>query len=229
MFEVRTAADVLELARPGSTVLSTGWRGGRQRADAVHSITVPEGWAPSDTDAYVDERFAAAGFERDGPVLFTGVAVEHARGARLEPVEAIATAGVSNPAGLPLDPQGGDLPEGDFVPGTVNVVVGTDLAPAPGAMANLVGVVASARATTLLEVAGVPATTTDATVVVADPAGEPTEFSGPATRIGAATRACVRDAVQAALEARYGDDPLPTVAEAEYGVVTDARAEVFEP
>jgi hypothetical protein len=32
--------------------------------------------------------------------------------------------------------------------------------------------------------------------------------------------------VLASLDSRYADEPLPTVETAEYGVVTDARAEV---
>lgn len=229
MFETTIAADVLELARPGSVWLSTGWRGGRTRADAAHSITVPEGWRPDETHAYVDRRLAQAGFDRDGPVLFTGVAAEHARGARLGPVEAYATAGLSNPAALPTDPAGGALPDGEHVPGTVNVVVGAESALAPGAMANLVAVAAEARATTLLDAAGVPGTSTDATVVVADPDGPQTEFSGAATRVGAAARACVREAVGAALDARYDGAAVPTPREADHAIVTDARAEVFRP
>lgn len=229
MFETATAGDVLELARPGSLWLSTGWQGGRQRADAAHSITVPEGWRPDDTGEYVDRRLAEAGFDRDGPVLFTGVAAEHARGARLGPVEAYATAGLSNPAALPTDPPGGELPAGEYVPGTVNVVVGAEAALSAGAMANLVAVAATARAATLLDAVGVPGTTTDATVVVADPEGPSREFSGAATTVGAAARACVREAVSAALAARYDDESPPTVTTARYGVVTNARAEVFHP
>jgi len=50
----------------------------------------------------------------------------------------------------------------------------------------------------------VPGTTSDAVVVASDPDGDPATFSGSATRVGAATRACVREAVDAALDARYG-------------------------
>ena len=67
-------------------------------------------------------------------------------------------------------------------------------------------------------------------VVADDPDGEPAEFSGSATAVGAAARACVRDAVRASLRSRYpdGDTPGPA-ADVEHGVATDERAEVFDP
>jgi adenosylcobinamide hydrolase len=128
-----------------------------------------------------------------------------------------------------MDPPGGGLPDGELVPGTVNVVVGTTRALADGALANLVAVAAEAKAATLLDAVGVPGTTSDAVVVASDPGGEPTTFSGSATRVGAAARACVRESISAALDARYGDEEPPTgVADACYGVSTDAQADVFE-
>ncbi|MFC6951774.1 adenosylcobinamide amidohydrolase [Halorubellus litoreus] len=252
-FAATRCEDVLEFARPGTEWLSTGWRGGRMRADAAYSCTVPEDWRCDDLAGFVDERLrergvaperVAAAARGDAPVLLTGVATRHARGARLGPVEAYATAGVSNPAALPTDDDalrapatdhaGGDgddgLPDGEFVPGTVNVVVGTTRDLAPGALANLVAVAAEARATTLLDRVGVPGTTSDAVVAACDPDGDPAAFSGSATRVGAATRACVRDAVAAALDARYNDaseSPPTSVADARYGVTTDSRAAVF--
>jgi len=254
LFDATVRDGVLELAREGATWLSTGWRGGRTTADAAYGVTVPEDWRCDDVAAFVEARLADAGFENAGgpgatrgapaaasgtaPTLLTGVAMRHARGARLGPVEAYATAGVSNPAALPTDPadlgSAGDadrLPDGEYVPGTVNVVVGTARALDPGALANVVAVAAEARATTLLDRVGVPGTTSDAVVAACDPDGEPAAFSGSATRVGAAARACVRDAVAAALDARYaGDDAPPDSPEtARYGVTTDARADVFEP
>lgn len=232
MFETACEAGVLRLTRPETDWLSTGWRGGRRIADTAYSITVDEGWQPDDIAADVDQRLADAGFDRDAdaPVLLTGVDVSHARGARCGPVHAYATVGVSNPAALPMMPAGGDLPDGTLVAGTVNLVVGTTAALADGALANLVAVAAEAKAATLLDVVGVPGTTSDAVIVACDPTGPPTEFSGSATRVGAATRACVREAVRAGFEARYAEtDPPASVAEAAYGVTTEVEAEVFDP
>lgn len=233
MFRTRREAGVLAFRRPDTTWLSTGWRGGRCRADAAHSVTVPEGWQPADLAADVDRRLAAAGWERDGPVLLTGVDAAHARGARLDGVVAYATAGLSNPAALPMESHAeGEPPTGAGRAhgGTVNVLVGTTRALADGALANLVAVAAEAKAATLLDAVGVPGTTSDAVVVASDPAGEPAEYSGSATAVGGATRACVREAVRASLAARYDDEAPPdTVAAADHGVVTDRRAEVFAP
>ncbi|WP_435344758.1 adenosylcobinamide amidohydrolase [Haloarchaeobius sp. HRN-SO-5] len=235
MLDATVGDGVVRLRNPGTEWLSTGWRGGRSRADAAYSVTVPDGWHPDDVGADVAERVAAAGFGGenslpDAPVLLTGVDARHARGARLGPVTAVATAGVSNPAELPMEPSGGSLPTGDLVEdvGTVNVVVATTRALSDGALANLVAVAAEAKAATLLESVGAPGTTSDAVVVASDPTGDPAEFSGSATRVGAAARACVREAVTASLDARYADSGPPTgVADAPYGVSTDARADVF--
>ncbi|WP_267642327.1 adenosylcobinamide amidohydrolase [Haloarchaeobius amylolyticus] len=234
LFEPTTRADVCRLARPDTDWLSTGWRGGRSRADAAYSISVPEGWHCDDLASYVTTRLSDAGFDPaglpDAPVLLTGVDLRHLRGARCGPVEAYVTAGVSNPAALPMDPGGGELPTGELVAGTVNVVVGTTRDLAPGALANLVAIAAEAKAATLLDRVGAPGTTSDAVVAASDPDGEPAEFSGSATPVGAAARACVREAVSASLAARYDEvDPPAGVEDATYGVSTDVRAEVFRP
>lgn len=243
LFATTRRDDVVRIARPGTRWLSTGWRGGESVAPALYSLTVAEGWHAEDLAGYVDERLAEAEFhdavgDRSRPVLLTGVAARHCRGARCGPVEAYATAGLSNPAALPVDPSGDPDPTGEGLPdgersaGTVNVVVGTERRLAPGALANLVNVAATARATTLRERVGVPATTSDAVVVACDPEGALAEFSGAATRVGAAARACVRAAVDAALDARYGDEPdgaSGAVEDARYGVATTTRAERFEP
>lgn len=242
MFETRRDGDVIEIARPDTVWLSTGWRGGRRPADAAYSVTVPDGWDPDDLAADVRDRLATADpagptaetVGRDSPVLLTGVDTSHARGARLGPVEAYATAGVSNPATLPMEPTGGDgrpPPErGDRPIGTVNLVVGTTVSLSDGALANLVAVAAEAKAATLLDAVGAPGTTSDAVVVATDPTGRPTEFSGTATAVGGAARACVRDAIRASLASRYADEAPPTsTSEARHGVVTDARADVFTP
>jgi len=264
MFDATVREGVLRLRRPETRWLSTGWNGGRSRGDAAYNISVPEGFDRTDLGAYRAERLARAGFksedddERDDgarrdddtgrggepPILFTGVSMEHASGARRGPVVAYATVGLSNPAMLPMDPararDDGDASDPERHagastddpprPGTVNLIVGTTRRLAAGAAANLVAVAAEAKAATLLATAGVPGTTSDAVVVGDDPTGEPAAFSGSATPVGAATRVCVRDAVRASLRSRYpdGDTPGPA-ADAEHGVVADDRAEVFDP
>ena len=236
---------VLRVSRPGAEWLSTGADGGRVRADCAYNVSVPDGWARTDLAAYVDERLERAGFDAGGergPALLTGVDVEDARGARCGPVTVYATAGLSNPAALPAEPDGDaladDLETGapgdeDGRPaGTVNLVVGTTRALADGALANLVAVAAEAKAATLLEATGVPGTTTDAAVVGHEPTGRPVRFTGSGTVVGAATRACVREAVRASLRAHYADRDaaIPdSVADAAYGVSTDVRATVFRP
>lgn len=238
--ESRRRDGVLRLARPETEWLSTGWNGGRQRADCAYNVSVPEGWGRTDLGIYADERLERAGFEDPGPVLFTGVDVADARGAHCGPVTAYATAGVSNPAALPMEPSGGSLgassddgSDADSPAGTVNVIVYADRGLADGALANLLAVAAEAKAATLLAETGFPGTTTDAIVVGHDPDGEPAAFSGSATTVGAATRACVRDAVRASLRAHYGPDGdverPDSLEDAAYGVSTDVRARVLEP
>jgi adenosylcobinamide hydrolase len=231
VFDATVRDGVCRLARPGTRWLSTGHGGGECRADAAYNCTVPEGWDRTDLDAYVAERLDAAGFDGDGPALLTGVDQRHARRARLGSVEAVATAGVSNPAALPVAAAPGTDRPADDAPatatddghaGTVNVVVGTTRALDPGALPNLLTVAAEAKAATLLDLVGVPGTTTDAVVAACDPAGDPARFSGSATAVGGAARACVRDAVAASLAARYPDG----VDDPEDGVVTDERAAV---
>ncbi len=234
---------VCRLRRPGTRWLSTGHAGGESRGDAAYLLSVPEGWGDVDIPAYVGGRLDAAGFTASGPALLTGVAMRHARRARFGPVEAVATAGVNNPAALPVggdaaatsddDPVGeqGGVGDGDGPDppraGTVNLAVGTTRSLAPGALPNLVAVVAEAKAATLLARVGVPGTTSDAVVVGCDPEGEAAAFSGSATPVGSAARVCVRDAVSAALDARYADESPPaSVGEAEYGIVSDATAQV---
>lgn len=236
VFEAAVRDEVCRLGRPDTRWLSTGYDGGEYRGPAAYNCTVPEGWSRTDLDAYVAERLAAAGFDgRDAPVLLTGVDQRHARRARLGPVEAVATAGVSNPAVLPIDSaerttaDARSTPsDGDDHAGTVNVVVGTVRALAPGALPNLLTVAAEAKAATLLELVGVPGTTTDAVVAACDPEGDPAQFSGSATAVGSAARACVRDAVAASLASRHpeGADDAGDAGDAESGVVTDERAVV---
>lgn len=247
LFATTVREEVVEIAREGTTWLSTGWRGGRTTAAALHSVHVPEGWDCESIDDYVDSRLSRAGFDRDGPVLLTGVDAAHVRGARCGPVEAYATAGVSNPAALPIDPDGpprapnptpdceaagegsAGYPTAGDDPGTVNVVVGTDRALAPGALANLVAVASETKAAILLDTVGVPGTTTDAVVTACDPDGEPAQYSGSATAVGAAARACVREAIRASLDARYPDGDWPDPERADHAAPTEARATTFDP
>lgn len=243
MFESEVAAGVLRVRRPGVRWLSTGFSGGYERADAAYNCTVPEGFDRTDLSAYVAERRERAGFPEAGPAMLTGVEVRHARRARLDGVEAVATAGVSNPAALPMDgeqgPQRADATSDDPPrPGTVNLLVGTTRALADGALATLLATVVEAKTATLLAETGFTGTTSDAVVVGSDPSGEPAAFAGSATPVGRAARVCVRDAVRASLAARYGgssdgsdggegDEAIPeSVASAEYGVRAGGTATV---
>ncbi|WP_122089683.1 adenosylcobinamide amidohydrolase [Halalkalicoccus subterraneus] len=227
MFETRVREGVLRVEREGTRWLSTGWDGGFSEGPVAYNVSVPESWGRTDLASYVATRRERARFERPGPALLTGVDLEHARGARYGPVEAIATAGVSNPAALPMAPSGEPSVPAEEGAGTVNVIVGTTRDCRGGALANLLTVAAEAKAATLMERAGVPGTTTDAVVAACDPAGEPVEFTGSATPVGAATRACVREAVVASLDSRYSEREIPTPSEAEYGVETTERAAVY--
>ena len=243
VFEPTVRGEVCRLRRPGTRWLSTGHAGGESRADAAYLLSVPEGWGDVDIAAYVDGRLDDAGFAAaaptSAPALLTGVSMRHARRARLDPVEVVATAGVNNPAALPVEGGpgvgGAERSEGsgsDVRPdrrhdGTVNVVVGTTRSLAPGALSNLLTVAAEAKAATLLARVGVPGTTSDAVVAGCDPDGETAAFSGSATPVGSAARVCVRDAVSAALASRYAhESPPASVDDAAYGVVSDARARV---
>lgn len=236
MFEATIRDGVLRLYREETRWLSSGWNGGLAEGPVAYNISVREGWSRTDIDTYVGERRHEAGFDHEGPTLLTGVGLDHARGARYGPVEVYATAGISNPGALPTEPPeseaaGTQEAQGDDSDvGTVNLVVGTERALNDGALANLLAVVVEAKTATLLAETGFPGTTTDAAVVACDPAGEPAEHTGTATAVGAAARACTRDAVLASLRSRYPDGEYPaTVEEAEHGVQTTVRPEVFAP
>jgi len=212
--------------------LSTGFNGGTHRSDAVYNITVPEGWTETDLEEYVDTRLAEAGFDAPGPALLTGVDQQHARRAILDPVEIVVTAGISNPSTLPpasrpeTEPS---EPNRKFRPGTINIIAGTRCALRPGAVANLVGVVTEAKTATLLRQTGFSGTTSDAVIIGSDPTGEGAQFSGSSTPVGRAARACVRDALTAALESRYETEATPeSVDDAAYGCATTVEATVSE-
>jgi adenosylcobinamide hydrolase len=232
MFETTVREGVLRLRRGEVRWLSTGWNGGFREATAAYNVSVPEGWERTDVDAYVAERRRRAGFKLEGPTLLTGVDLDHARGARCGPVEAVATAGLSNPAALPMDPEprSAEASSGDRVDaGTVNVILGTTRSLGEAALAGLLAVAVEAKAATLLSETGFPGTTTDAAIAACDPTGDPAAFAGSATPVGDAARACVRDAVRASLRSRYPDAGYPTsVSDAAHGVSTDRRSEVFE-
>ncbi|WP_135301931.1 adenosylcobinamide amidohydrolase [Haloarcula amylovorans] len=242
MFETTQRKGVVQVRCEGARWLSTAWDGGYREADAVYNLTVPEGFERTNLDAYRKERLGEADFPV-GPTLLTGLDMAHARCARSGPVSVLATVGLSNPAVLPTGEGGAADDETDaeatagraasnddaeWRPGTVNLVVGADRSLDDGALATLLATAVEAKAATLLDAAGVPGTTSDAVLVGCVPAAEPAEFAGSATEVGAAARACVRDAVHASLAARYDDGP-PTVEEAEYGVVTDRQTDVRRP
>ncbi len=232
-YEPVVADGVLALERAGTCWLSTGHDGGLVESGAAYNVSVPSGFDRTDLERYVDSRLAEAGFDAAGPSLLTGVDMCHARCARCGPVVACVTAGISNPAVLPMDPAGATsgTASGDTVhDGTVNLLVGTDRALCDGALASLLGVVVEAKAATLLGTVGVPGTTSDAAVVGCAPEGEPARFAGSATVVGSAARACVREALRASLASRYPEeDPPSSVVDAEHGVRTDRRASVFAP
>jgi adenosylcobinamide hydrolase len=226
---------VLQVCHPGTRWLASGWDGGVRQSAAAYNVSVPDGWDRTDLDAYVQTRRDRAGFSTAGPALLTGVDMRHARGARLGPVAAYATVGLSNPAALPVDPTGRakapPRPEtDDGHVGTVNLLVHTRRALSNGALTTLLSVAVEAKTATLLSLAGFPGTTSDAVVVGTDEDGESATFAGSATEVGAAARACVRDAVRASFRSRYADEPVAaSVADAAHGVVTDRSAAVFEP
>ena len=231
----RVAGGVVCLDAPGSRWLATGHDGGYRAADAAYNVAVPEGFDRTDLVAYARSRRETAGFDAPGPTLLTGVDAAHARGARSGPVTVLATAGVSNPAALSVgererrDRYAGVPEVHDEPAGTVNLLVHTARALDDGALATLLGVVVETKAATLLSTTGFPGTTTDAAVVGCDSDDDPAQFAGSATEVGAAARACTREAVRASLDARYAETELPaSVADAEHGVATTREATVFE-
>lgn len=227
MCETARVAGVCRLALSGRW-LATGPDGGYCDADAAHIVSVPEPFERTDPAAYAAKRVDAAGFEGGGPALLTGVEAADARGARAGSVTVVATAGLSNPARLPVSPENaaGEATERSHTAGTVNLLVGTTRALADGTLATLLGTAVEAKTATLQAVTGFSGTTTDAVAVGTDTTGEPTDFAGSATDLGAATRVCVREAVLASLDARESTPP-ESVADAEHGVVTRGSAEVF--
>jgi adenosylcobinamide hydrolase len=226
-FEARRRDGVLQVTGPETRWLSTGWDGGLTTGEAAYNITVPTGWNETAVSAYVERRKRRADFSASGPALLTGVSLDHARCARLDSVTVYATVGLSNPAELPVDPDGAgtDPTEGRADSGTLNLLVCTDRALPTAALANLVATAAEAKTATLLAETGFTGTTSDAVVVGSAVDGEEASFSGSATAVGSAARVCVRDAIRASLASRYPEDEYPaTVSDADHGVRTDRTA-----
>jgi adenosylcobinamide hydrolase len=234
MSETTVANGVCRLAVPDGRWLATGFDGGYASADAAYNVSVPEGFDRTDLSDYADERLEAAGFDGDGPRLLTGVEMRHARGARHGTVTAVVTAGISNPATLPLDGTGtgttvGDAPD-RYRPGTINVLLCTTHELADGALATLLATAVEAKTATLQQAVGFSGTTTDAVAVGCDPTGDPASFAGSGTAVGNAARVCVRDALCRSLASRYGKGEYPdSVGDADHGVRTDERARTFRP
>ncbi|PSP37955.1 adenosylcobinamide amidohydrolase [Halobacteriales archaeon QH_7_65_31] len=233
MYRSERREGVCRLRGPQTRWLSAGFDGGYAVGETVYNVTVPKGFDRTDLARYAGERRDEAGFG-DGPTLLTGVDQRHARGARLGPVTVVATAGISNPAALPMRPD--DTAERETAtddpptPGTVNVLLGVERRLPDGALASLLALVAETKAAVLLHETGFSGTTSDAVIVGSERAGEPAQFAGSATEVGSAARACVREAVTASLDARYAERAPPTsVADAEYGVETTVRADLFAP
>jgi adenosylcobinamide hydrolase len=232
MFETTVADGVCRLVSERTRWLATGWNGGYHRADTAYNLTVPTGFERTDLANYVTDRLADTGFD-GGPALLTGVDQRHARGARAEDVTVVATAGLSNPATLPVAANAGDEDRAvtdEWRPGTVNLLVGTTRTLDDGTLATLLATAVEAKTATLQALTGFTGTTSDAVVVGTAPGGDPADFAGSASAVGDAARACVRDALRATLAARYTEETWPeTVADAEYGVVTDRGTEAFSP
>ncbi|AOW80932.1 adenosylcobinamide hydrolase [Halodesulfurarchaeum formicicum] len=233
MFETTIRDGVLQANYPGARWLLTGWSGGYTNSDAVYNVSVPEGWERTDLDTYVEERRQAAGFETTGPGLLTGVELQHAAGAARDGVRAVATVGLSNPASLPLHPDGSEpagLAEAAGEPGTINLLVGTDRALEDGALATLLAAVVEAKTATVQAHTGFTGTTSDAVAVATDPTGDPSAFAGSATAVGDAARSAVRRAITDSLASRMAESPPPeTVEAAEAGIVTSQDADPFDP
>lgn len=233
MFDHEQTDDRLTIRRPGTRWLSNGFNGGHVTADAAHNLTVPTGFERTDLTRYVAKRLGSA---PEGPTLLTGVQQVNARGARDDPIEVVATAGLSNPAVLPvgenLDAGGSyrSIPDRGFDPGTVNIFVCSAEPLTDGGLAGVLATAVEAKTATLSAIAGCTGTTSDAIAVGCPDEDGGAPFAGSATAIGNATRICVREAISGALAAHYdGIDDLPDHEEAPHGIATTGRATPFQP
>jgi len=230
LFEPTVRSNVLQCRSNELEWLSTGANRGSWRTKAAYNMTVPDGWAETDLEHYAEQRRAAAGFELQGPTLLTGVDQRHAHRATLGPVEVAITAGVSNPTTLPaVESTATEALSADksCQPGTINIIAGTTRNLSAGALANLIAVVTEAKTATLCRLTGFSGTTSDAVIVGSDPTGKQAQFSGASTSVGQAARACVREALTAALNSRYETETIPeSVEAAAYGCETTAQATV---
>ena len=231
MFEYERTEGRTTLHREHTKWLSNGFDGGYSTADAAHNLTVPKGFERTDLDVYASERLHGI---PNGPTLLTGVHQTNARGARHGAVEAVVTAGLSNPARLPVSgsasphPARSERTDAPFEPGTVNVLLGSNEPLTEGGLAGLLATVVEAKTATLSAVAGCTGTTSDAVVVGCPNVAGGSAFAGSATRVGNAARICVRDAIVAALASRY-DDGVPNPEETAHGAVSSGSATTFRP
>lgn len=231
MCEVVVRGDVCRLGISGGRWLSTGINGGFGPADGAVNVTVPEDFGRVDLSAYAAERRRDVGFETGGPALLTAVDQADARCARAGPVTVVATAGLTNPASLPVpgDTRRDGPSENELQPpGTVNLLVGTDRALSDGPLASCLATAVEAKTATIQARTGLTGTTTDAVAVGCNLDGDRAAFVGSSTHVGISVRACVRDAVLASLEAVHEDLP-GSVPEAAHGTATDCETTVFEP
>jgi adenosylcobinamide hydrolase len=235
MFEVAIEDGIGSLSCRDARWLGTGVVGGFSTADRAANLTVPTGFDRTDLSDYVTQRCEAAEVDSVGPALLTAVDQYHARGARDGSVTVLATAGLSNPAALPVDDpgraaEGGPATDRSPPPGTVNLLVGTTRALGDGGLTSLLATAVEAKTGTLQSLTGFTGTTSDAVAVGSNSAGNPAAFAGSSTDLGQSTRACVREAIRASLQSYYAERELPaSVADAEYGSVTAGRATAFEP
>lgn len=235
MSEIRRADGTCRLRIANGRWLDTGVGGGFSRADRAVNLTVPADFERRDLTAYVADRCEAAGIDPDGPALLTAVEQTHARAASAGSVTVVATAGLSNPASLPVPhpDRAEDTHEGESEsppPGTVNLLIGAPVALDQRALASCLATAVEAKAATLQSLTGFTGTTSDAVAIGADPTGEDITFVGSSTEFGANVRACVRDAVSASLSAVYPTGKHPAdVEEAAHGVRTTRSTTVFEP
>lgn len=240
MFDADVSAGVCRLALPEGRWLSTGWNGGYRDSDAAYNVTVPEPFERQDLDAFAARRRREAGYDSPGPTCFTGVDMSHARLARAEGVVVCATAGVSNPATLPLVGEHGAVPGShdrstaatdDEPPvGTINLLVGSNTHLSAGGLASLLATATEAKTATVKRVTGFTGTTSDAVVVGCPRGGKAGNYAGSATAVGDATRRCVRDAIVASLTSRYPEGNWPqSVSAAKHGVRTTGPTTVEDP